>query len=386
MNPSQTTFKKYSSQVFIILLGIILNLGLTVNADAQTLMLEDKPALDSIKKSVDLVYNFQFEKAEATIKKLKPKYGNHPAYHLFFCIMNFWKLFPIGAKPKEYQNYIKSLNYVISLSEKLKDKYPKSPEPEFYNMMANLILARHQSEEGEYIKAVNATRKGYGFIKKGFEWKTTYPEFYLSTGLYNYYRIAFPENHPLYKSFTVFFPDGNKAQGIKELEIASTKSLFAKVEALVFLSMIFMRDEYNIPQAIKYATVLHETYPSNWMFSVVYAECLLELKKPELTEPIINALLGRQEVAALLGGYYLKGLYEKTQGNVEAAKWSFQKAIMYGKTKDRLTKGYLGLSFNELAKIAKEEGKRDWTKKYFRQALDNCSFKKVKMDAKAAGF
>jgi hypothetical protein len=342
--------------------------------------------MDSMTRAVDLMYNFQFDKANHVLSKFRPKYNNHPGFVLFYSILQFWKNIPIGTKPKEYAAYEKSLNFVISQGERLAEKHPKSPEPGYYIMMANLILARHHSEEGEYIKAVNETRKAYAWIKKGFDLKHAYPEYYFSTGLYNYYRVAFPENHPLYNSFTVFFPNGNKALGIKDLDLASQKSLFSKAEAFVFLCMIHMRDEYNIPVSLKYSTTLHENYPGNWLFSIVYAECLLESKKAELAEPIINRLLGRSESASLLAGYYLKGLFEKLQGNPEGSKWALQKALMYGKGKDRLTKGFIGLTYNELAKLALEEGKKDWAKKYFRLALDNCAFRKVKRDAKAAGF
>jgi hypothetical protein len=44
------------------------------------------------------------------------------------------------------------------------------------------------------------------------------------------------------------------------------------------------------------------------------------------------------------------------------------------------------LIHNELAKIHKDEGRKDLAKKHFELALENCSFKKVKQDAKAEGF
>jgi len=383
-----TDFKKnIHPALFGVLISVFL-IGLPIfQCSAQPLLIDDKPAMDSMRKAVDLVYNFQFEKAENVVKKMKLKYGNHPSYILFHCISSFYRLFPIGSKPREYSPYIKNLHNLVRISETMSDKSPKNvAELDYYNMTGNLMLARHQSEDGEYIKAVNSTRKAFTFIKRGFEWKTTYPDFYFSTGMYNYFRVAFPENHPFYKSFTIFFPEGNKALGLKDLEIASQKSIFSKAESTVFLSAIYLRDEYNIPMALKFASILHENYPLNWLFSIIYAECLIESKKPDLADPIIEKLLMRTESASLLGGYYLKGLYERQHGNIDAAKWSFQKALNYGKTKDRLTKGYLGLCYNELGKIAHEEGKRNWAKKYFGYALDNCTFKKVKNDAKASGF
>jgi hypothetical protein len=363
-------------------LGILISLGFSFASSGQSLLMDDKPAMDSMAKAVNLVYNYQFDKASHCLIKYKNKYANHPAFGLFNSILHFWKYFPIGSKPKEYSAYIRNLNLVIRQAEKMTEKYPISPEPDFFIMMANLILARHHSEEGEYIKAVNETRKAYPSIKKGFDWKSVYPDYYFSTGLYNYYRVAFPENHPLYNSFTVFFPDGNKASGLKDLEIAALKSTFSKAESYIFLCTIHMRDQFNIPASLKYSTSLYESYPGNWLFSIVHAECLLESQKGDAAGPIISRLLGRNESSALLAGYYLKGLLERINGNTDGAKWAFQKALLNGAGKDRLTKGYIGLIYNELAKIAQEEGRIDFAKKYARLALANCSFKKVKDNMK----
>lgn len=356
------------------------------SVSAQTLLIADKVALDSVKKGIDYIYNFQFEKAESCVKKWKPANPNHPAFLLFNSVLNFWKQFPIGAKPKEYQAYIANLYNLVNQAQKLEKKFPNHPEPLFYSLLGNMILARHQSEEGEYIKAVNATRKAFPYFKKGFDLKNSYSDFYFSTGIYDYYRIAFPENHPLYKPFTIFFPDGNKELGIKELELATQKSIFSKAEAYGFLGMIFLRDQYNVPQALKNAEHLHLLYPDNWLYSIFYAECLVESKKLETAEPLINKLTSRNESASLLGGYYLKGLSDKLSGNPDAGKWAFQKALQYAKSKDRLSKGYLSLCYLELGKTAHDEGKRDWAGKYFKLARENSSYKKVKSEIENLGY
>jgi hypothetical protein len=370
----------------LLVLGLLLFLGEYPRAKAQALLVADKVALDSMKKAIDLIYNFQFERAENCIKKWRQPNAQHPAFILFNSLFSFWKKFPIGAKPNDYQTDIKNLNQLVLQAHKLEKKYPNHPEPEFYLLLGNLILARHQSEEGDYIKSVNSARKAYTYIKSGFLQKADYPDFYFSTGLYNYYRVAFPENHPLYKPFTVFFPDGSKATGLKELEIATQKSVFSRAEAFGFLSTIYLRDEFNVPMALKFATQLHILYPDNWLYGIIYAECLLESRKTEAAEEIIERLLARSEMASLLGGYYLKGLSDTKKGNPDAAKWAFQKALQYAKSKDRPTKGYVSLCYLEMGKIAHEEGKRDWARKYFKLALENSSFRKVKTEISKLGY
>lgn len=353
---------------------------------AQTQIVDDKVLLDSMKNAVDLMYNMEFEKAENCLKRFRPKYNTHPGFLLYGALNSYWKHFPISHQPKEYQVFMKNLEQIISLGEKMKQKNPKSPEADFYQLMGNLLMARHHAEEGEYIRAVNETRKAYGFIKKGFELQKNYPDFYLTTGLFNYYREVYPENHPTYKPFTIFFQSGNKSLGIKELELCAQKSLFCKGEALMFLSLIYLRDEYNLPMALRFSTQLHQNFPGNWVYDILQAEILLENKKADLAEPLISKTLMRTEPVALLAGYYLKGLYEIGENKPDAAKWAFQKALQQVKGKDKLTLSYRGLCFSELGKIANAEGKKDWMKKYFKQALEICSFKKVKQDAENAGY
>jgi hypothetical protein len=355
-------------------------------ANSPTLLLDDKVVLDSLRASVQYIYNFKFDRSNKCLTRYQTRYGNHAGFKLISCVRSYWKNFPIGSSPAAYESYKKELAQVVRLSEAMMKKYPKSPEPVYYYMTANLMLARHHSEDGEYIQAVNETRKAYPMIKLGFSLKTAFPDFYFTTGLYNYYREAFPENHPLYKPFTVFFPKGNKEQGLKELSIAGQKSYFSSAEAQIFQCNIVLRDYYNVNQALEYATALHKAYPENWVFSILYAETLAESGKTAEAEGFIRLLLGRSEMAALLSGHYIQGLIEKKAGRNDAARWSFQKALMYGKTNDRLTKGHIGLTYNELGKIAHEEGNRNLAKKYFRQASENCSYKKVKSDAAAAGY
>jgi hypothetical protein len=350
------------------------------------LLLEDKEAADSMRHAIDYLYNFQFDLASRSASGLRQRYGRHPASMLFQCMFSYWKNFPIETRPKEFDAYMKNLDAVVIAGENLEKKHPGSPEPPYYVMTALLLLARHQSEQGEYIKAVNSTRKAYSYIKKGFEWKVKVPEFYFSTGLYNYYRVAFPESHPVYAPFTVFFPDGDKENGLRDLEISSQKSLFSRAEALGFLASINLRDELNFPKALQFARQLSEKHSSNWIYTILYVECLLENRKTAQAAELIPGLLGRTEPMALQAGYYLKGLMEILKGNSEGARWALQKSLLYLKNKDRFSKGYASLAYNELAKLSAGEGRRNDAEKYFRQAEKNSSFRKVQTDKKAAGF
>ena len=387
MNQLKTSIQSTRTLAAFVFSALVFFQMHSFSARAQSPITEDRILADSMKKAVEHLYNFQFEKSESCLKRYRPKYNNHPGFLLYGALTTYFKHFPVSANSKIYQAFINTLNQVVALGEKMSHKYPKSPEPDYYQMTANLMLAKHHSEEGEYIKAVNETRKAFVFIKRGFEYQKSYPDFYLATGLYNYFRVVYPENHPIYKPFTIFFPDGNKSVGLKELELAAQKSLFSKAEALMFLSLIHLREEYNPTASAKYSVQLFENYPNNWLFQMLHAEVLIETKKMDQAEPLVSTLLMRTETLALLAGYYMKGLQEVANNKPDAAKWAFHKALsISSKNKDKLSLGYKGLAYNELGKIAYAEGKRDWVKKYFKQALDLAAFKKIRQDSKRCGY
>jgi len=54
------------------------------------------------------------------------------------------------------------------------------------------------------MKAVSYARKAYAFMKIGIKNTERQPEFLYSSGIYNYYRVAYPELHPIIKPLMVF--------------------------------------------------------------------------------------------------------------------------------------------------------------------------------------
>ena len=68
---------------------------------------------------------------------------------------------------------------------------------------------------------------------------SVYPDFYFFTGLYNYYREAYPEAHPIYKVLAFLFPRGDREKGSAELQNAGANSIMLKAEAYSFLVIHF---------------------------------------------------------------------------------------------------------------------------------------------------
>lgn len=346
----------------------------------QNLLIEDAQAVDSIKKAVALTYNFQFEASEKTAAFLSKKYQSHPGVKLYECINQFWKYFPISSHPILFETYKRNLTKVLETSEKLLESNKNNAEATFFCLLVNMMIGRHQAEDGNYLKAVNAMRKAYNYLKQGEKFQSRYEDFYFTTGLYNYYRVAYPEAHPMYKPFLSFFPDGNKVLGIKQMDIAAQKAMFVVPEALSFLIVIHLRYENKKEKGMTYANQLFALFPENPVYKILYAEALLMNGQYEDAVPVVNQIIKSNLKMAVVPAILYKALLEeKLHGKKEEAKTLFLKATSYKPNK--ANQNYIGLAYYYLAKLNAADTKQ--SKDYYKQALKYCEYRNIQEECKA---
>jgi hypothetical protein len=344
---------------------------------------DDAAARDSLKEAFRCVYNFEFERADDLVLPLAKKYPDHPALVLYRCVHSFWKYYPIINHASQYEWYKKELERVIALSEPRLQKKANNPEANYLCLLGHLMLSRHWADDGESLKAVNHARKSYPFIKRGFELRDRFPDYYFTTGIYNYYREFYPEMHPIYKPFLSFFPPGNKALGLIQLGIGADESYFSRAEALVFACFIHLRYENNPEKALYYAAQLNADFPNNPVFRVIYAETLLMNQKYERAIPVVNQIIKNSHKYFLLPAALFKAIIEeKYLKKEEQAKEGYLKAINIAKGLKKSGENYAGLAYYYLGCIENSKGKTELAKSYFKKAGELCHYVKVKTEAK----
>ena len=344
---------------------------------------DDAVARDSLKEAFRCVYNYEFERADVIVRPLQKKYPEHPALVLYRCVYNFWKYYPIINHPAQYEAYKKGLERVVELSEPKLQKKANNPETNYLCLLGNLMLSRHLADESESMKAVNYARKSYTFIKRGFDMRERFPDYYFTTGIYNYYREFYPEMHPMYKPFLSFFPPGNKALGLTQLGIGVDESYFSRAEALVFATLIHLRYENNAEKALYFATQLNADFPNNPVFKVIYAETLLMNHKYERAIPVVNQIIKYPQKYFFLPAALFKAIIEeKYQAKEEQAKETYLKAINLAKGLKKSGDNYAGLAYYFLAKMEADKGKSEMAKSYYKKAGELCSYVKVKSESK----
>lgn len=258
-------------------------------------ILPDAKAMAQVKLVMDHINAHDFAASDKELANLRKLVGDHPIADLLDGLADYWRHYPVYAKEPEAKAYRNKLFACQRKAELMLEADDESIEGTFFNMLTDLMLAKHYNDRGESFSAVNYTRRSFSLIKKGFKLKEKYVEFYFTTGLYNYFRVAVPERNPALKSLMWVFPDGDKKKGLQELEVAFNKSTFTRADAAVFLTRINMGFEDNAAKASTYSGTILNEYPENPHYQALHIEALLAQGNAAAALPIL-AKLEKNEV------------------------------------------------------------------------------------------
>lgn len=246
-------------------------------------------------KGIELLYNFEFDAAEAAFLPLKEKYPNHPAPYFFLATNRWWQNY-LSAKTPLYYKYVgEMIEKSLELNEQLEDKPQYHMEYTYFQFMGYALKARVNSAQGNWWTAANAARKIISPIKQGFQYVDTRAEFAFASGIYHYYAEVYPREYPIVKPFMAFFPDGNEELGLKELKIAASKPNYAQVECLFYLSYIYLEERSDWVDGLKVATNLAGRFPKNTWFQADYAHALLLNKQYTEARKILHQMVATFE-------------------------------------------------------------------------------------------
>ncbi len=268
----------------IVLLSVVMTIGFaTLNAQ----ILRDSLSLKILKREVDNIYNLQFKEAGDNLQKISNKYPGHPIVMLLKGMVTYWKNYPLTTTSYARSSYESEMKICIERCE----KFNEEDEAEFLltNLCARGMLLMFYADNKLASEVIPLSATTYRYISRSFEFTDKYSDFYFFTGLYNYYREAYPEAHPIYKPISLLFPAGDKNKGMNELLVASRHSWVLKAESSSFLSHIYQSFEANYMKASELSEYLNSLYPNNIQYMAVNIKNLLLIKKYDYAESLMKS-------------------------------------------------------------------------------------------------
>jgi|WetSurMetagenome_2_1015567.scaffolds.fasta_scaffold89041_2 hypothetical protein len=354
-----------------ILLSLCLYSSIT---DAQ--ILKDSTTIKTVNICIDDIYNFQFTNAENDYAIIRRSYPQHPVTFLISGMITYWENYPLITTSKKRPEFERDLRKCIELCDTKPD-----PANEAEYLLANLcargLLLLFYSDNDLTREVIPLATNTYKYIRRSFDYEDSYIDFSYFTGLYNYYREAYPEAHPVYKPLTALFPKGDKKKGIKELKKAASKSIVLKAESTTFLSYIYLSFENNYPEAVSFSQSLHDRYPSNEQYLGELIKNLFLIGKYDEAEKHIKDVVPKTSGQFLkVQTYIFNGLLqEKKYHNNQSAQQFYEIGLkdisVYGHYGDEIA----SIAWMGLSRIAASRGDKHGSNNFRKKGMDLTSFK-----------
>ena len=347
-------------------------------------LLEQPTAYEVVKKGLFYIYNTETRKAEQYIHLVEELMPKHPVAPMMRALNTNWGSNPIETETKEFRKLNGYLQLALDRTKEYLQRDPEDIEAIFFSIAIYGWLAQFYAEDGHTFKALNAAKKSYHYMKIGFDLLDQDPEFYFSTGLYNYYRVQYPEANPIYKPFVWFFRNGDKMLGLQQLDHASKHATFTRAEAAMYLANIYLRYENKPHTAVKYSAELVDRFPGNVFFKVNYGEALLAAGEFHKAYAIIQLLTRESKDFYRMSGEVFYGMYmEKHLLDLTKAKIWYQKSLMTGEQLGARADNKKSLAHAGMARIADARGDKDAARDHYRKAMKLAQYHGVKHEAKS---
>lgn len=346
-------------------------------------ILYDTPTQELVLEAIDRIYNYEFAAVEPVARQIRAKYPNHPVNAMLKAMQMQWQYLPVKDNKAMSGQYAKLLEECIAKAKVLEKNEKTRPEAAFFSMAGHGYIALIHNYNDEKMKAASEAKKAYDYVMSGFKYMNNNPEFYFSSGLYNYYMIRYPEDHPIVKPVVLFFKDGNREEGLRQMDIASKKGMFTRTESSFYLARIYLKHEQRYDKASSYLGNLVEKYPNNPIFLMKHTEALLLLGKYDEAQPFIEKLKKRNESFFSLVSHTLEGMYlEKQSRNDQAAQRLYLTAIRQPRDEE-YTKEYQAFAYAGLARIAIRAGDKRKATEYYKIVSDLAEYKGTLKEAKS---
>ena len=285
-------------------------------------------------------------------------------------------------KDKSDSDYLALLELSIKHADQLYKEDPKSDESVFFELISHSYLALYHNENKNYITAATEGKRTYKYFKKGYSRKESNPEFYLSSGLLDYYIEQYPESNPSVKPLMWFFPDGDRERAFEYFKLGANKAVFTSPECLSYLIHIYIKYEGDFSSALIIGEECIEKYPANLYLRTRYIEALLGLKKYSEAKNEIDILLKSKLEFFQFVGYTLNGIYyEEYRKKYGISKNNYLKAIEIGEKNVKVTFDYLSMAYNGLGRYFDRIKNITEAEECFDKSLEIAEYESVKEEA-----
>lgn len=237
---------------------------------ARSQWLPDWRTEEFVQQGIEQVYNFELDSARASFQKVVDMYPEHPGGHFFVAMVDWMNILVNIEDESLDEKFFEQLETVIDLSDKILKQRSHDLSALFFKGGSIGFRGRLRAHRGSWVRAANDGRRALPIVRRAEQLSPENADILLGKGIYNYYASVIPEMFPWVRPFLIFFPSGDKEEGLEQLRIASENARYAGIEASYFLMQILYFNEKKYREGHELAERLHQRFPLNPLFHRYY--------------------------------------------------------------------------------------------------------------------
>jgi tetratricopeptide (TPR) repeat protein len=284
------------SRTLAILLSIVSLLGgfavKPAAADAPPPSILADPVFQAeAKKGLDALYNMDFAAADEVFAKLAALYPDHPVSPFLHGLLPWWAMQLEPDDTSQDAAFLADMEKVIARCDRRLDADEHDVDALFFKSGALAFRGRLHADRKRYLKAARDGKQALGYLRDVVARDPGNDDLYFGIGLFDYLADVVPKRYKILRPFAFFFPRGNRARGLAELDRAMTRGRFVPTETAYSLLQIHYLFEQNYHEALKNVQWLRQRYPDNSLFHLYEARTYERLGRVEDASRVFQEIL-----------------------------------------------------------------------------------------------
>ena len=282
------TIKKLLLRTLLMLL--ISSWSITYAQRIPVLIHNDEFKSDAI-VAIDSLYNRNPGASDKIMLPWQQQYPEHPIWEMWDAMELWWVVLEDLYDHSHDERLMEALQRSDYAAGRLLSSQPNHPDALIIRSLANGYIARHYSNRDSWLESVNVARKAYSTYQTLMEVEPTFPDNEFVQGMISYYAAYIPEEYPVVRAVSWFFPDGDRQEGLNKIETATREGVFSRPEATYFMGNILLNYENEENEALNYFRLLVEQYPDNGYYRRLLVRTLSSLNRnSDVLAAVENAL------------------------------------------------------------------------------------------------
>jgi tetratricopeptide (TPR) repeat protein len=261
------SFRLRAPAAFSLLLLLLTATAVRAQAPASSASILADPVFQAAaKKGLDALYDMDFAVADSVFNELALRYPDHPVSPFLRGLLPWWAMQLEPGDTSQDETFLAAMDEVIDRCDRRLKTHPGDIDSLFFKSGALAFRGRLHSDRRHYLKAARDGKQALGYLRDVLARDPGNDDLYLGIGLFDYLADMAPKRYKILRPFTLFFPKGNRARGLAELDRAMTRGNFVPTETAYSLLQIHYLFEQNYPEALKMVHWLRQRHPGNSLF------------------------------------------------------------------------------------------------------------------------